>query len=114
MSILSAVANSWILVAAVPYLVIAGYDFCLHESDRNVPRLEAQFHAVIIVSVAAFLISATLGWNRAAAIALLVLIPAAAVDELRFHKNLNTGEKRVHVLGGLALMFCIGVWFWTT
>jgi len=106
--------NYWVSVAAVPYLVIAGYDFWLHDNDRQVPRAEAVFHAVVITAVITFLASATLGWNLVAKVALFVLLPAAAVDEIRFHGGLGAHERRIHFLGGGALAACIGVWIWTT
>ena len=113
MSLLPAVANIWVLPAAVPYLAIAGYDFWLHETDRQVPRSESIFHVTIAVSVAAFLALAALGLNGAAAVALTVLLVAALIDELRFHGSLPAREKRLHYLGGGGLAFCVSVWLWT-
>ncbi len=102
-----------VLVAAIPYLAIAGYDFWLHETDRQVPRAESVFHAGIAIGVAVFLCAAVMGWNTLAAVALVLLLIAAIVDELRFHGDLDVREKRLHMFGGLALAFCIGVWLWT-
>lgn len=113
MSLLPAVANSWVLPAAVPYLAIASYDFWLHETDRQVPRSESVLHFAIAVSVAAFLVLAALGLNRAAAVALAVLLIAALIDELRYHGELPAHEKRLHYLGGAGLAFCVSVWIWT-
>jgi len=106
--------NYWVPVAAVPYLVIAGYDFWLHDNDRQVPNAEAVFHGVVIAAVITFLASATLGWSLVAKVALFVLLPAAAIDEIRFHGELEAHERRIHFLGGAALAACIGVWMWTT
>lgn len=114
MSSFPVLANVWVLLAAVPYLAIAGYDFWLHETDRQVPRGESYYHGAIILGVSTFLVTAALGWNVAATVALLVLIVAATVDELRYHSDLDVREKRLHYFGGLALTFCIGVWLWTT
>jgi len=105
--------NNWILPAAVPYLAIASYDFWLHETDRQVPRVEGMYHAVIAVGILIFLTTATLGWNLVATFALVILIGSAVMDELLFHGNLKAHEKRLHLFGGLALVFCIGVWLWT-
>ena len=102
-----------VLLAAVPYLAIAGYDFWLHETDREVPRTESLFHAAVAGGVAVFLVAATVGRNSIAAAALVILLIAAAVDELKFHKNLDAREKRLHWVGGVALAGCIGVWLWT-
>ena len=113
MSLLSAIANHWVLPAAIPYLAIAGYDFWLHETDRKVPRTESFFHAGIIVGVVSFLAAAVLGHDRLAAAALVVLLLAAIVDEVRYHSDLDAREKRLHYFGGTALMFCIAVWLWT-
>ena len=113
MSIFSAVVNFWVLLAAVPYLAISGYDFWLHETDRKVPRAESLFHGGIAVGVVVFLASAAVGRNSMAAVALVVLLIAAIVDEVSFHANLHAKEKRLHYIGGLALAFCIGVWLWT-
>ena len=113
MSPFSSLANSWVLVAAAPYLAIAGYDFWLHETDRTVPRVEGWLHAGIAVGVTAFLTAAALGYNLLAAVSLLILLVAAVVDEVRFHADLAAHEKRLHYVGGLALAFCIGIWLWT-
>lgn len=106
-------ANHWVLLAALPCLAIAGYDFWLHETDRKVPRAEALFHGGIAVGVVTFLTSAALGYNVVATFSLVVLLVAAVVDEVRFHANLDIREKCLHFAGGLALAFCIGVWIWT-
>ena len=103
----------YVLLAAIPYLAIAGYDFWLHETDRQVPRDESLFHAVVALGVTVFLIAATLGQHLVAGIALGLLLPAAIIDELWFHGGLDPREHRLHFLGGLALAFCIGVWVWT-
>lgn len=103
----------YVLLAAIPYLAIAGYDFWLHETDRQVPRVESLFHAGIALGVAAFLTTATLGQNLLAGIALGMLLVAAVVDEVWFHGGLDPRERRLHYFGGLALAFCIGVWVWT-
>ncbi len=112
MSPFFSLANPWVLLAAAPYLAIAGYDFWLHETDRLVPRVEGWFHAGIAVGVTAFLTSATLGYNLLAVISLVMLLIAAIVDEVRFHADLESHERRLHHAGGLALVFCIGVWLW--
>lgn len=113
MSISTSVVNVWVLAAATPYAAIASYDFWLHETDRQVPRVERALHAVTITSVLLFLVSAALGNNLAASVVLVILLVSAAIDELRFHANLDSHERQVHLLGGVALAFCIGVWFWT-
>jgi len=113
MSLFPALANNWVLPAAVPYLAIASYDFWLHETDRQVPRMESAYHVTIASSVLLFLTLAALGRNLAASVALAILLVAAVVDELRFHADLDAREKRLHFLGGVALAFCIGVWLWT-
>lgn len=113
MSLPPALVNIWVLVAALPYLAIAGYDFWLHETDRQVPRAESLFHGGIAVGVTVFLAAAALGRNGLAAAALTVLLVAAVVDEVRFHAELDVREKRLHYVGGLALFSCIGVWLWT-
>lgn len=113
MSYFPILVNAWVLPAAIPYLGIAGYDFWLHETDRQVPRIESYFHAGIAIGVVCFLTMATLGHNVIAAVALVVLLVAAVVDELCFHQHLDIREKRLHHVGGLGLAFCIGVWLWT-
>jgi Sec-independent protein secretion pathway component TatC len=113
MSLFPVLANSWVLPAAVPYIAVAGYDFYLHGTDRRVPRIERTFHAIIISSVVLFLALASLGKNGMAGLVLGILLLAAAIDELRFHGELETHERRLHFVGGAALMFCIGVWLWT-
>ena len=104
---------SYVLLAAIPYLAIAGYDFWLHETDRKVPRIESLFHAATATGVIVFLLCATIGANLPAGIALSVLLVTALVDELWFHGGLDARERRLHYLGGVALAFCIGVWLWT-
>lgn len=113
MSLFPVHVNLWVLPAAVPYLLIAGYDFWLHENDRRVPHTEGVFHAIIISSVLAFLATAALGWDAIATAALAILIVAAVVDEVLFHADLDAHEKQLHNFGGIALLFCIGVWLWT-
>ena len=103
----------YVLLAAVPYLAIAGYDFWLHETDRQVPRVESLFHAATALGVATFLAMATIGEHLLAGIALAVLLISAVVDEVWFHGGLDPRERRLHFLGGAALAFCIGVWVWT-
>ena len=107
------VVNTWVLVAAIPYLAVAGYDFWLHETHRSVPRIEGCFHAVIVTGVGVFLAASAMGYNRVAGSSLACLLLAAAVDELRFHGGLDARERRLHYAGGAALAFCIGVWVWT-
>lgn len=114
MSLIPVLANSWVLPAAVPYIAVAGYDFYLHGTERQVPAVERLFHALIITSVVLFLVLASIGQNFAAGIVLVVLLGAAAIDELKFHGSLEPHERRLHFVGGAALAFCIGVWLWTT
>ncbi|MGI9270722.1 MAG: hypothetical protein ACR2QT_03035 [Woeseiaceae bacterium] len=113
MSLFAAVVNKWVLLAALPYAAIAAYDFRLHDTDREVPTAEGACHATVITCVLLFLALAALGLNGAAALALVVLLVAAVIDELAFHAHLHVHEKRLHYLGGAALAFCIGVWLWT-
>lgn len=113
MPVFDVIVNAWVLLAAVPYLAIAGYDFYLHETDRRVPRVEGLFHGGIAVGVTVFLAAAAAGRNVAAGVALAVLLIAALVDEFWFHGELDGRERRLHHVGGLALAFCIGVWLWT-
>jgi len=113
MSLFAALVNKWVLLAALPYAAIAAYDFRLHDTDRQVPQAERACHATVITSVLLFLSLAALGKNLAAAVALVVLLLAAIVDEVIFHADLHAHEKRLHYLGGAALAFCIGVWLWT-
>jgi hypothetical protein len=113
MSLLPVLSNSWVLPAAIPYIAVAGYDFYLHGTDRRVPRTERMYHAIIISSVILFLTLASLGKNMAAGAVLIVLLVAAAVDELKYHGDLESHERRLHFVGGGALAFCIGVWLWT-
>jgi len=112
MSFPPAIVNIWVLIAAVPYIAVAGYDFWLHENDRQVPRVEGVCHAIVITSVLSFLALAVLGKNVAASVVLVILLIAAAIDEFQFHGDLDAHEKRLHLLGGGALAFCIGVWLW--
>jgi hypothetical protein len=113
MSLLPVIANKWVLLAALPYIAIAAYDFRLHETDRQVPPAERACHATVITSVLLFLTLAALGKNTAAALVLLLLLVAATIDEVKFHAGLDAREKRLHFMGGAALVFCIGVWLWT-
>ena len=108
-----ALANKWVLLAAIPYVAIAAYDFRIHDTDRRVPPVERACHAIVITSVLIFLVLATLGQNIGAAIILVILLIAAVIDEVVFHAELDAHEKRLHVMGGAALAFCIGVWLWT-
>ena len=110
---MSVVSNYWVLLAALPYAAIAAVDFRLHETDRQVPPVERACHATVISSVLLFLGLAALGQNTAAAIVLAVLLVAAVIDEVVFHGDLHAHEKRLHMMGGGALAFCIGVWLWT-
>ena len=113
MSLLPALANKWVLLAAIPYIAIAAYDFRIHDTDRRVPPVERACHAIVITSVSLFLILAGLGQNIGAAVVLAILLVAAVIDEFVFHAELDAHEKRLHVIGGAALAFCIGVWLWT-
>lgn len=113
MSMMPSLVNKWVLLAAIPYIGIAGYDFWIHGTERQVPRTERAFHAAIISSVLLFLTLATIGRNRAASLVLVFLLIVAAIDEFGFHGDLDPHEKRLHFLGGGALAFCIGVWLWT-
>lgn len=113
MSLLPALANKWVLLAAIPYAAIAVYDFRIHDTDRRVPPVERACHAIVISSVLLFLFLAAVAQNAGAAIVLGVLLIAAVIDELVFHSDLDAHEKRLHNLGGVALAFCIGVWLWT-
>ena len=103
----------YVLLAAIPYLAIAAYDFWLHETDRKVPRLESLFHGFVAIGVTLFLGFATFRLHVPAAVALAALLIAALVDELKFHGELDPREKRLHYCGGAALAFCMGVWVWT-
>ena len=113
MSFLPALVNKWVLVAALPYIAIAAYDFRIHETDRRVPPVERAFHSVTITTVLLFLLLAAIGQIVAAAVTLVVMLIAAAIDEFQFHADLDPHERRLHFLGGAAWMFCIGVWLWT-
>ena len=113
MSLLPALANKWVLLAAIPYAAIAAYDFRIHDKDRRVPPVERTCHAVVISSVLLFLFLAATGYNVLAVVVLGVLLVAAAFDEVVFHGDLDAHERRLHFVGGAALAFCIGVWFWT-
>lgn len=113
MSFIPALVNKWVLIAALPYIAIAAYDFRLHETDRRVPSAERACHAVTITSVLLFLVLAALGKNVAATVVLVVMLIAAAIDEFQFHAHLDPHERRVHFMGGAAWALCIGVWLWT-
>jgi hypothetical protein len=113
MPILPTLANKWVLLAAIPYAAIAAYDFRIHDTDRRVPPVERTCHAIVISSVLLFLVLAATGFNVSAVVVLVILLIAAAIDEVVFHAELDVHEKRLHVVGGAALAFCIGVWFWT-
>ena len=113
MQFLPALVNKWVLVAALPYIAIAAYDFRIHETDRRVPTAERACHAVTITAILLFLLLAALGMNIAAAVTLVVMLIAAAIDEFQFHAYLEAYERNVHFMGGVAWMFCIGVWLWT-
>lgn len=113
MSLLPALANKWVLLAAIPYIAIAAYDFRIHDTDRRVPPVERACHAIIITSVVLFLVLAAVGQNFSAAVVLVIMLIAAVIDEFVFHADLDAHEKRLHTMGGTALAFCIGVWIWT-
>jgi len=113
MSLLPTLANKWVLLAAIPYAVIAAYDFRIHDTDRRVPPVERICHAVVISSVLLFLVLAATGLNTPAVVVLALLLIAATIDEVIFHGDLDAHERRLHFVGGAALAFCIGVWFWT-
>lgn len=113
MSLLPTLVNKWVLLAAIPYVAIAAYDFRIHDTDRRVPPVERTCHAVVISSVMLFLILAATGLNASAVVVLVILLIAAVIDELAFHADLDVRERRLHFVGGAALAFCIGVWFWT-
>ena len=113
MPILPALVNKWVLVAALPYIAIAAYDFRIHETDRSVPAAERACHAVTITTVLLFLLLAALGQNAAAGLTLVVMLMAASIDEFQFHADLDPHERRLHFMGGAAWLFCIGVWLWT-
>ncbi len=113
MSLLPELANKWVLIAALPYIAVAAYDFRLHDTDRRVPPVERACHAAVITGVLLFLIFAAVGQNTGAAIVLVILLIAAVIDEFVFHADLDAHEKRLHMMGGAALAFCIGVWIWT-
>lgn len=113
MSLLPTLANKWVLLAAIPYVAIAAYDFRIHDTDRRVPPVERVCHAAVISSVVLFLIFAAIGLNTSAVVVLVILLVAAVIDEVAFHGGLDDHERRLHFAGGAALAFCIGVWFWT-
>jgi hypothetical protein len=113
MSLLPELANKWVLLAAIPYIAIAAYDFRIHDTDRRVPPVERACHAIVISSVLLFLILAAVGRNFSAAVVLVIMLSAAVIDEFLFHGYLVAPEKRLHTIGGAALAFCIGVWIWT-
>jgi hypothetical protein len=113
MSLLPALANKWVLLAAIPYIAIAAYDFRIHDTDRRVPPVERACHAIVITSVLLFLVLAAVGQNFSAAVILVIMLIAAVIDEFVFHADLDAYEKRLHTMGGTALVFCIGVWIWT-
>ncbi len=105
--------NATIILVAMPYTAIAAYDFWLHKSDRDVPKIERWLHAIILMSVGLFIVFAAASKDLLAAISLAVLIPAAVADEFGYHRHLRLHERRIHIVGGVSLLALIGVWLWT-
>ena len=88
--------STWLAIALLPYLLIAGFDAWMHEKARSVPRVEQWAHAGLAVSLGAFLVSVFRGEPQWAALSLAVFAALVAFDEIGFHRAISRLERRVH------------------
>jgi hypothetical protein len=94
-------------------LSFTAYDLWMHKNDREVPRTEQIFHAIILPCVLIFISSAIAGYKIIAMIALALCLPCMIVDELIYHQHLHIKERRIHGLAGLSFISFVAYWIWT-
>ncbi len=100
-------------IGLVPYLGAAGVDAWMHERARKVPLVEQLFHAALAIAFTAFAIFVFLRRDVPALAWLAAFVVCLVFDELGYHRGLAANERRVHIISWAALLFFIGVWFWT-
>ncbi len=104
--------NIYLILASIPYLTFTAYDMLMHKHDRQVPRVEQIFHAIILPCVVVFLLSAITGYTMIAVLALILALPCMAIDELKYHQRLHVKERRIHHLAGVSFFIFVGCWIW--
>ena len=97
-------------LGVLPYLGLVSYDLWLHESARRVPKVEQVLHALLIVGLGGFIVTAIAGHAAIAGACLAVSLPLAVADELGFHRHLDRHERRLHLAEGAALVFFTALW----
>lgn len=104
--------DAWLGMALVPYLAVAAADAWVHERGRRVPLAEQAVHAGLAAAMAVFLAGVFLAVPRVAVPALAAFAALLAVDELRFHRGIAAGERRLHVASWVALAGFVAAWRW--
>jgi len=104
--------DAWLGMALVPYLAVAAADAWVHERGRRVPLAEQAVHGALAAAMAAFLGGVFLAVPRVAVPALAAFAALLAVDELRFHRGIAAGERRLHIASWLALAGFVAAWRW--
>ena len=98
-------------LALAPYAGLALWDGWIHGHDRRVPWREQCLHATIALAVAALVTAAFIQHRLAYFLALALLVPSALADELGWHRQLASHERRVHAAAySLLAVFAIVAW----
>lgn len=101
----------WLGLGLLPYIGAVAVDAWMHETDRKVPGFEQALHWTEAIALLGFLYAVFSGRN---ALALGILLPLAVLiawDELKFHGELATSERRVHLISYAGLLIFISVWW---
>jgi hypothetical protein len=102
----------WLALALVPYAALAGFDAWLHEKSRQVPLVEKWLHGGLALCLIVFVGAAFRAERTLAFLALGLLVPLAAYDEIGFHGTLAMRERRVHFASYAALGVFVSAWLW--
>ncbi len=109
---LNLIIDKLLLILSIPYLSFTAYDLWMHKHDRQVPKVEKIFHAIILPCVFAFLFCAITSFTTIAIVALTLALPCMIVDEVVYHKRLHKKERRIHSLAGLSFISFVAYWIW--
>jgi hypothetical protein len=102
----------WLALGFAPYVALAGYDGWLHEKARVVPRVEQVLHALLALTLIAFVVFVVRAQTFWALVSLGGFSVALLADEFGYHAHLARHERRIHWLADSALLCFVLWWLW--
>jgi hypothetical protein len=97
-----------LILAAVPFMVLAALDLRFHLRSRKPSKLEDLLHLLLGLGQVVLIASGVRGDLPRLAVATGVVLVFGALDEFGFHHDLPARESDLHAKGHLALFGFVG------